>query len=121
MPGFQEETGTEADMTAQSSGVLSTGALVGLVSALAAVLLLGLCIALIATGKMRVFAVGRIEMGRVGMKRREEQLQFGRLGPPAKTSEIAVLAVGEGEGEASPPGQPSTVPQLEVEVKEEWT
>ena len=124
-PAFQEETGTGADMTAQSSGVLSTGALVGLVSALAAVLLLGLCIALIATGKMRVFAVGRIEMGRVGMKRREEQLQFGRLGPPAKTSEIAVLAVGEGEGEASPPGQPSTVSQrdttVEVEVKEEYT
>ena len=45
-------------MTAQSSGVSSTAALVGLVSALAAVLLLGLCIALIATGKMRVFAVG---------------------------------------------------------------
>ena len=124
-PAFQEETGTEADMTAQSSGVLSTGAIVGIVSALAAVLLLGLCIALIATGKMRVFAVGRIEMGRVGMKRREEQLQFGRLGPPAKTSEIAVLAVGEGEGEASPPGQPSTVSQrdttVEVEVKEEYT
>ena len=124
-PAFQEETGTGADMTAQSSGVLSTGAIVGIVSALAAVLLLGLCIALIATGKMRVFAVGRIEMGRVGMKRREEQLQFGRLGPPAKTSEIAVLAVGEGEGEASPPGQPSTVSQrdttVEVEVKEEYT
>ena len=108
-------------MTAQSSGVLSTGAIVGIVSALAAVLPLGLCIALIATGKMRVFAVGRIEMGRVGMKRREQPRLHGRLGPPAMTSEIAVLAVGEGEGEASPPGQPSTVPQLEVEVKEEWT
>ena len=124
-PAFQEETGTGADMTAQSSGVLSTGSLVGLVSALAAVLLLGLCIALIVTGKMRVVTGVRIEMGRVGMKRREEQLQFGRLGPPAKTSEIAVLAVGEGEGEASPPGQPSTVSQrdttVEVEVKEEYT
>ena len=94
----------------------------GIVSALAAVLLLGLCIALIVTGKMRVVTGLRIQMGKVRMKRREEpQLQFGRLGPPAKTSEIAVLAVGEGEGEASPPGQPSTVPQLEVEVKEEWT
>ena len=112
-------------MTAQSSGVLSTGALAGLVSALAAVLLLGLCIALILTGKMRVITGVRIEMGRVGVKRREEQLQFGRLGPPAKTSEIAVLAFGEGEGEASPPGQPSTVSQrdttVEVEVKEEYT
>ena len=124
-PAFQEETGTGADMTAQSSGVLSTGAIVGIVSALAAVLLLGLCIALIVTGKMRVITGVRIEMGRVGVKRREEQLQFGRLGPPAKTSEIAVLALGEGEGEASPPGQPSTVSQrdttVEVEVKEEYT
>ena len=125
-PAFQEETGTEADMTAQSSGVFSTGAIVGIVVALAAVLLLGLCIALIVTGKMRVVTGGRIQMGRVPMKRREEpQLQFGRLGPPAKTSEIAVLAVGEGEGEASPPGQPSTVSQrdttVEVEVKEEYT
>ena len=124
-PAFQEETDTGADMTAQSSGVLSTGAIVGIVSALAAVLLLGLCIALIVTGKMRVITGVRIEMGRVGVKRREEQLQFGRLGPPAKTSEIAVLAVGEGEGEASPPGQPSTVSQrdttVEVEVKEEYT
>ena len=97
----------------------------GIVSALAAVLLLGLCIALIVTGKMRVITGVRIEMGRVGVKRREEQLQFGRLGPPAKTSEIAVLALGEGEGEASPPGQPSTVSQrdttVEVEVKEEYT
>ena len=112
-------------MTAQSSGVLSTGSIVGIVSALAAVLLLGLCIALIVTGKMRVITGVRIEMGRVGVKRREEQLQFGRLGPPAKTSEIAVLALGEGEGEASPPGQPSTVSQrdttVEVEVKEEYT
>ena len=113
-------------MTAQSSGVLSTGAIVGIVSALAAVLLLGLCIALIVTGKMRVVTGGRIQMGRVPMKRREEpQLQFGRLGPPAKTSEIAVLAVGEGEGEASPSGQPSTVSPrdttVEVEVKEEYT
>ena len=124
-PAFQEETDTGADMTAQSSGVLSTGAIVGIVSALAAVLLLGLCIALIVTGKMRVITGVRIEMGRVGVKRREEQLQFGRLGPPAKTSEIAVLALGEGEGEASPPGQPSTVSQrdttVEVEVKEEYT
>ena len=125
-PAFQEETGTGADMTAQSSGVLSTGALVGLVSALAAVLLLGLCIALIVTGKMRVVTGLRIQMGKVRMKRREEpQLQFGRLGPPAKTSEVAVLAVGEGEGEASPPGQPSTVSPrdttVEVEVKEEYT
>ena len=104
---------------------MSTGAIVGIVSALAAVLLLGLCIALIVTGKMRVITGVRIEMGRVGVKRREEQLQFGRLGPPAKTSEIAVLALGEGEGEASPPGQPSTVSQrdttVEVEVKEEYT
>ena len=124
-PAFQEETDTEADMTAQSGVVLSTGAIVGIVSALTAVLLLGLCIALIVTGKMRVITGVRIEMGRVGVKRREEQLQFGRLGPPAKTSEIAVLAVGEGEGEASPPGQPSTVSQrdttVEVEVKEEYT
>ena len=104
---------------------MSTGAIVGIVSALTAVLLLGLCIALIVTGKMRVITGVRIEMGRVGVKRREEQLQFGRLGPPAKTSEIAVLALGEGEGEASPPGQPSTVSQrdttVEVEVKEEYT
>ena len=125
-PAFQEETGTEADMTAQSSDVLSTGAIVGIVSALAAVLLLGLCIALIVTGKMRVVTGVRIEMGRLAMKPREDKeprLQVGRLGPPAKTSEIAVLAVGEGEereGEASPPAQPGTVPQLEVEVKEEW-
>ena len=125
-PAFQEETGTEADMTAQSSDVLSTGAIVGIVSALAAVLLLGLCIALIVTGKMRVVTGVRIEMGRLAMKPREDKeprLQVGRLGPPAKTSEIAVLAVGEGEereGEASPPAQPGTVPQLDVEVKEEW-
>ena len=124
-PAFQEETGTGADMTAQSSGVLSTGAIVGIVSALAAVLLLGLCIALIVTGKMRVVTGARIEMGRLGMKRREQPRLHGRLGPPAMTSEIAVLAVGEGEGEASPPGQPSTVSPrdttVEVEVKEEYT
>ena len=91
----------------------------GIVSALAAVLLLGLCIALIVTGKMRVVTGVRIQMGTIGIKRREQPGLHGRLGPPAITSEIAVLAVGEGEGEASPPDQPSTVPTRDTTVEVE--
>lgn len=102
-------------MTAESSGVLSTAAIVGIVAALAAVLLLGLCLALIVTGRMRVVTGVR---SRFRFKRREEpHLQVGRLGPPAVMSEIAVFAVGEGESEATLPGQPETVPHVDVEIK----
>jgi hypothetical protein len=105
-------------MAAESSGVLSTGAIVGIVAALAAVLLLGLCIALIVTGKMRVVTGVRIETGRFRLKRREEpHFEVGRLGPPAVMSEIAVFAVGEGASEATLPGQPDTVPHVEFEIK----
>ena len=118
-PTLPAEAGTEADMTAESSDVLSTGAIVGIVAALAAVLLLGLCLALIVTGRMRVVTGVR---SRFRFKRREEpHLQVGRLGPPAVMSEIAVFAVGEGESEATlpghQPGQPETVPKVEVEIK----
>ena len=118
-PTLPAEAGTEADMTAESSGVLSTAAIVGIVAALAAVLLLGLCLALIVTGRMRVVTGVR---SRFRLKRREEpHLQVGRLGPPAVMSEIAVFAVGEGESEATlpghQPGQPETVPKVEVEIK----
>ena len=115
---LQAEASTEANMTAESSGVLSTVAIVGIVAALAAVLLLGLCIALVMTGKMRVVTGVRIETGRLGLKRREEpQLQVGRLGPPAVMSEIAVFAVGEGESEATLPGKPENVPPVRVEFR----
>ena len=118
-PTLPAEAGTEADMAAESSGVLSTGAIVGIVAALAAVLLLGLCIALIVTGKMRVVTGVRIQTGsRFRLKRREEpHFEVGRLGPPAVMSEIAVFAVGEGASEATLPGQPDTVPHVEFEIK----
>ena len=117
-PTLQVEAGTEADMTAESSSVLSTGAIVGIVAALAAVLLLGLCIAIV-TGKMRVVTGVRVQTGRFRLKQRAKPRHFevGRLGPPAVMSEIAVFALAEGGSEATLPGQPETVPRVESEVK----
>ena len=105
-------------MTAESSSVLSTGAIVGIVAALAAVLLLGLCIAIV-TGKMRVVTGVRVQTGRFRLKQRAKPRHFevGRLGPPAVMSEIAVFALAEGGSEATLPDQPETVPRVESEVK----